>query len=294
MSLVRRVSQEDTEPAFVRNVRPRSNNMYNKMYSKTKSSYGRKKPITASKALATAKSHNFKVNVERVLARRVEVKLAFQTQSVNVSAYNQGVNLNVNSMIPYINIQQGTGQTNRIGNQIRTRKCTFTFTLNPYPYNAISNSTPIPQEVVFMFGVVKNSKAITPTNADFQKLFQEGNNAIAPTSNLQDLTRDVNNDWFTVRKQYRCKVGTASYTGTGAQVSQQYYANNDFKLNVVRKLDLTSICPKLVRFNDATNTQPTNDGLFMWVFAVPADGSLVNQIAPLFLNYTINYGFEDT
>ena len=294
MSLVRHVSQEDTEPVFARNVRARPAPMYNRSYSKTKSSYGRKKTITPGKALATAKRHNFKVGVERVLQRRVEVKRAYQTQGdLSVTSYNQGTLMNVNSMIPYINITQGTGQSNRIGNQIRTRKCEFCFTLTPNAYNGVTNSTPCPQEVVFFFGVVKNSKPIVPTVADFQKLFQEGNLSTAPIGALQDLTKDINSDWWTIRKMVRFKVGNATYGGTGINNTQQSFTNNDFKMNIVKRMDLTSICPKLVRFNDATQAQPTNDGLFMFVFGVPSFGGFGNNLSPLRLDYTINYSFED-
>jgi len=280
-----------------RNVRPRTNppNMYRpgKSYSKTKSSYGRKKPISAGKAVATAKRHNFKVNVERVINRLVEVKKAYGVvQQQGVTSYNQGNLMNVNSMIPYSVVSQGTGQCNRIGNAIRTRKCLFNFTLSPFPYNGALNLSPIPQDVVIMFGVVKNSKAIQPVVTDFQKLFQENNTAIQPSGNLLDCTRMINTDYWTVRKILRYKVGFANYSGTGSQAAPQFYSNNDYKLNVQRSVDLTDICPKLVRFNDTTQ-QPTNDGLYMWLFAVPADGSTGNQAAPIALNYTLHYHFED-
>jgi len=282
---------------YSRNVRSRTDpaaNMYRPpSYAKTKSSYGRKKPITASKALATAKRHNFKVNVERVMQRRVEVKKAQVTANpINVTSYFVSNSMNVASMIPYNNITQGTGQSNRIGNRIRTRSCKFSFVISPNSYNATLNNPMLPQEVIIYFGVVKNSKAIEPTSTDFSRLFQNNGSQTAPNGTLLDLTQEFNTDYWTIRKVVRYKVGTANYGGTGSSPNDQSFANNDFKLNIVRTLDLTSICPKQLMFND-TVAQPTNDGLFMWVQCVPANGSQGSSLRPLRMEYCIRYSYED-
>jgi len=279
-----------------RNVRPRTNpaNMYRPpSYAKTSSSYGRKKPISTGKALATAKRHNFKVNVERVLQRRVEVKKAQITANpINVTSYFVSNTMNVASMIPYNNITQGTGQSNRVGNRIRTRKCVFSFAISPNSYNATNNNPVIPQEVIIYFGVVKNSKAIEPVTSDFQRLYQSNGTFVAPSGSLLDLTQEINSDYWTIRKICRYKVGTATYNATGASPNDQNFANNDFKLNVVKTLDLTSICPKTVMFND-TVSQPTNDGLYMFVQCVPANGSQGASLRPLRMEYCIRYSYED-
>lgn len=285
------------EAPFERNVRARTNpvnNMYRvPTYAKTKSSYGRKKPISQRKAVATAKRHNFKVNVERVLQRRVEVKKAqIPATQVNVTAYNVDNLLSCASMVPYSVILQGTGQSGRVGNRIRTRKCEFSFVLTPNNYNSVLNNPILPQEVVMYFGVVKNSKPIKPVAADFARLFQAGNAVAAPTSSLIDITSEINTDYFTVRKMCRFKVGFSGYAGTGVDVNAQSYVNNDYKYNVVRTLDLTSICPKTLMFNDGTD-QPTNDGLWMWVQAVPGNGSVAATQRPVRMEYTIRFSYED-
>jgi len=282
---------------YSRNVRSRTDpaaNMYRPpSYAKTKSSYGRKKPISTSKALATAKRHNFKVNVERVMARRVEVKKAQVTANpINVASYSVSDTMNVASMIPYNNITQGTGQSNRIGNRIRTRSCKFSFVISPNSFSTTLNNPSLPQEVIIYFGVVKNSKAITPVSADFTRLFQNNGTQTAPQGQLLDLTQEINSDYWTIRKICRYKVGTANYAGAGTSPNDQTFANNDFKLNIVRTLDLTSICPKLLIFND-TVAQPTNDGLFMFVQCVPANGSVGSSLRPLRMEYCIRYSYED-
>jgi len=292
-----RVRSYPAPSSFSRNVRPRtssSNNMYRSpSYAKTKSSYGRKKPISAGKALATAKRHNFKVNVERVMQRRVEVKKAQITANpINITSYFVSNSMNVASMIPYNNITQGTGQSNRIGNRIRTRKCMFSFVISPNSYHVTNNNPMLPQEVIIYFGVVKNSKAIEPTSTDFSRLFQSNGTQVAPAGQLIDLTQEFNTDYWTIRKVCRYKVGTANYAGTAPSPNDQTFANNDFKLNVVKTLDLTSICPKLLIFND-TVSQPTNDGLFMWVQCVPANASQGSSLRPLRMEYCIRYSYED-
>jgi hypothetical protein len=255
----------------------------------------KKTKVTKKRIYKKKSTSGIRKIVRSELHRQAENKVSFYNNSVPLCGQNMAGSMNVFSIIPYINIAQGTGQQNRVGNQIRTMKCMFNFVIRPNSYDAIrTGGNPRPQEVIMMFGVVKNSKAITPTSIDFQKLWQEGSSSRGPFNSLLDLCSVVNNDLFTVKKTLRFKVGTASYTGIGSLDggNGQFYTSNDFKYNVVRRLNLTKICPKVVKFNDITS-QPTNDGLYCWAWCVPADGTLPVGTGPLQWDWNITYEFED-
>lgn len=236
-------------------------------------------------------SNTIKRYVKRTIHSNIENKTEQTLSSSNVvTSYAVNSSLFVVSCIPYSGISQGLGAGDRIGNVIRTRKTMFNYCLRPNAYSASLNPNPTPQEVIIMFGKVKNSRAQQPISTDFSKLFQAGDSYHAPYSNLLDLLQDVNKDWFTVYKVVKHKIGNATYS-TGATASQ-LFSNNDFKLNVVRRLNITKFMPKIVKFNDTT-AQPTNDGLWMWAMCVNADGTASATQYPCYMDYTLNYEYED-
>lgn len=231
--------------------------------------------------------------VNKAINKNVENKLEqFTSQNNIISSYAYNTSLFVQSCIPYNQILQGVGQGDRIGNTIRPRSVYFNYVLHPIPYAAVGNPLPIPQDVMIFFGKVKNSRALQPNSADFAKLWQVGDSSRAPFSTTLDMIQDINKDWFTVYKIMRHKVGTALYTGTGNQAGQQYYSNNDYKYNVIRRVNITKYIPKVIKFNDST-AQNTNDGLWMWAMCVNADGSINSTYTPLYMDVTLNFTYED-
>lgn len=257
-----------------------------------------KRASTLKKGYGLPKKYAYGVKkiCERVTHRNLENKtIRIGSLGNSISSYNISQNLFTVSLLPYGNLLQGTGQGDRIGNVIRTKKCMFNFVLRPMPYNSTSNTLPIPQEVILFIGKVKNSKPFQPTNTDYAKLFQNGDGVSAPQSNLTDLCSEVNSDWFTVLKRMTFKVGYGAYTGLGNQTNPQFFANNDYKLNVVQSLDITALMPKVFRFNDNTQ-QPTNDGLWCWATSVNSDGSTAYtpaQTIPVNMDFFITYIYED-
>lgn len=231
--------------------------------------------------------------VQRVVSRNVENKIQYKqetSKSITTGAVAPG--LLTLPMIPYAQISQGTGQGDRIGNTIRTKKVMFNFALHPAPYNASTNTQPVPQDVIMMFGKVKNSRAQQPIASDFAKLWQIGNSSTGPYSTSLDLLATVNKDWFTVYKQLHFKLGYADALSSGNSTANQFFSNNDFQYSIVRRLDITNIVPKIVKFNDTTS-QNTNDGLWMWCWCVNADGTFTAQAIPALMDYYLTYEYED-
>lgn len=241
----------------------------------------------------TTVSASVKKYVKRTLHSNIENKTIKVSSANNVvTTYTFNTGLTTVSMIPYTSWTQGVGQGDRLSNTVKTRSCIFQFLLRPAPYSSVTNAVPVPQLVLMFFGKVKNSKPLQPVSTDYQKIWQNGDSVNGFYSNTLDMLQEVNKDWFSVYKILKFKVAPASINGLGINTAFQYYNNNDFKFNIIRRINLTKYCPKTVKFNDTTN-QPTNDGLWMWACCVNADGSGGASTIPLYMDYSISYTWED-
>lgn len=232
--------------------------------------------------------------VKREIHRNIENKISTKQEVLkSVTSYANNTGMLCLPMIPYNEIVQGLGQSDRLGDTIKTRKVYFDFSLRPAPYDSQANFIPLPQTVIMMFGKVKNAKPQKPIATDFSKLFQFGNSSQAPQNRLLDNVLPINTDYFTVYRKLIFKIGNSITTGTGANLGSQYYANNEYKLNVTRRLDITKYVPKTVKFNDTT-AQPTNDGLWMWAWCNNCDGtSNTFDPVPILMDYCVEYTYED-
>lgn len=193
----------------------------------------------------------------------------------------------------YWNIPQGSGQGNRIGNIIKTRKCYLSYVLRPNPYEASTNPTPQPVEVRLMLGYVKNTPTFAPIAGDINQLFNFGSTSAPPVGTLKDLISVYNTDYWTIKKSWTHKIGYASSNGTGALAGSQTFNNNDFKLNVVKRLDITQHMPKTCVFNDTSATTNTKNLFFMF-YAVATNGQTFTNISlPCNIDYWVDYHYED-
>jgi len=230
--------------------------------------------------------------IKRTIHSQIENKIETTSGTANIFPYGYSSSLFTLTCIPYSQIVQGPEQGGRIGNVIKTRTCMFNYVLFPNNYDSVFNPVPRPQEVLVFFGKVLNKKPQEPTSTDYAKLYQAGDSSISPTSTLIDLCMPINKDWFKIYKVFRHKIGYSINQNSGADVARASFANNDFKLNVVNKVNLTKFCPKTLKFNDTTN-QPTNDGLYVFALCVNADGSSSSTPIPIKMQYNNCYTYED-
>jgi len=231
--------------------------------------------------------------VNRAIHRQIEDKRSLLVQNVNnIRSYVYDTTMGVTTCLPTINIIQGVGQSGRIGNTVHIRSLYFNFCLYPLAYDPVSNPQPKPQEVLIFLGKIKGQRDRTPATSDFQKIWQNGNSSAQPYSDLRDLTQSVNKDYWTIYKMMRFKIGNAVIDASGNNAVAQYYSNNDFNLNVVRRMNITKFVPKILKFNDTT-ASPTNDNLYMWHTCVNADGSVANNTIPIAISYSFQCAYED-
>lgn len=170
-------------------------------------------------------------------------------------------------------IQQGLGQGDRIANKIRVVKAIFRYILLPISYDLILNPNPKPQEIQLYFCNLKGNQRTDPAAGTVSLLFQNGNSFAGPSGLLGDMLRPINTDVWNVKKRVTHKVGYAAAEGTGQIAGSQYFANNDFKYNVKRSIDITSMMPKIINWSEDSITNPYSNALYLMCYSVNADNT---------------------
>lgn len=240
------------------------------------------------------------VAVKKYVKRMIHVDQENKIQTINYAGSfgNSVANPSMYSypMTPYtgyMTIGQGITQNQRIGNEVKVRKATLRYVLRPNGYNVDSNPFPAPVHVQMFLGRTKLCAGDQLIAADFNFLFQNGSSSISPVGSLNDLVSITNKDYFDIKKQWSHKIGYNQTIGTGGIASTSYFGNNDFALNVVKRLDITKFYPKTLKFNDATN-QLQGTGLFLWYQAVNAGGGInPSTTLPAHITFWLDVEYED-
>jgi len=234
--------------------------------------------------------------VKSTLSRNIEDKCVQVNFGASFGNILESTNMNMYPMLPYLgymSIPQGVTQGTRIGNQIRIKKLMLNYVLRPTNYDAVFNPSLLPSHIDMFLGYVNDVPGLIPTNTDLTSLFQSGASSIAPVGTLRDLISVVNTDYWTIKKRWQHKLGFSANNGTGGSVAGQYYQNNDFKLNIVKKLDITKFVHKNLKFNDGTQTIQ-GDNLYFFYQAVAANGvAYAATTLPCNIEFWIDIKFED-
>ena len=254
----------------------------------TKSARGGRKSSGVSSAV--------KSYVSKTLHSEIENKCVQVNYGSSFGNVAESPDFNPFPMCPltsYWTINQGVGQGARIGNVIKTRKVYLNYILRPTVYDALTNPNPQPVDVQLMLGYVKNTPCFAPIAGDIGQLFNSGSNVVAPLGSTRDIISVINTDYWVIKKRWNHKIGFAADTGTGSQAPQQYFANNDYKMNAIRKMDITKYIPKSHVFNDANSTTNTKN-LFLMYYAVSAMGPLYNATQlPANIEFWVDFHYED-
>lgn len=270
--------------------------------------YFKKRRVNKKKPMKKSARGGKKSSVSSSVARYVknQIHRNVENKCVQINGGNQFGNvlespeLNSYPMCPlstFWSIGQGVGQGQRIGNQIRVRKVYLNYIIRPMPYDSVYNTIPRPVDVQLMLGYVKNTPSFTPVPGDVNQLFQSGSSTAAPAGTIRDIISVINTDFWVIKKRWTHKIGYANYGGTTSsapnQSQSQFYANNDYKYNAIKKLDITAHVPKLHVFNDGTLSTNSKNLFFMY-YAVAADGSLYTPTQlPASIEFWIDFHYED-
>lgn len=290
-----------------------------------KKTYRRKRSFkrknTVRKAIKRAKQAPLRKMIKAEIHRQIENKTIQEIDAiyipttVNAAATPGAVNVNnaiirltPSSTLSY-QIAQGDGQGQRTGNKVTTRKMMIRGVLTAEPYDSVTNPGPVPVVVRMHLMYDKrtpngidpsNNNEVNPTpqspNNDF---FQFGNTVTGFQGSNLDQMLAINTDRYAVLASKTFKIGYQRYDGTGgtstSTENQQYYTNNDFKMHMPMRWNVTKYMPKVIKFND-TSTSPNCRGLFLMSYAVPCTGAVVTAPTPVpqvLFRYTLDYDYED-
>lgn len=234
--------------------------------------------------------------IQRAIRNTQEVKqFQFGTSQISLVTYSNTANFNNKNVIELgpsssNDLTQGTGNSNRIGNDISIKSVSLKMIIYPNAYDATINSQPVPMNVRY---VIAHSKA-TPTDLIVSNTFFESNNStVSPQDNLEDQILNINKDIYVVSRDKSFKVGSANNTGSGSQSQWQHYANNDYKRNVVIKSDITKCFPKKITWND-TSSIPTSFMPNLILFVSRSDGiAYASNQEPLKYFYEVTIRYTD-
>lgn len=254
-----------------------------------------KKKVFRKKRSFKRKRGGIKRLVRQEVSRNVETK--------GVQMYNQNRLIYPVSHVNYpdnvwelgvgtgMTIVQGTGQGARLGNLITTKRLMYKGTLVPLPYDASTNTVPTPAQVaMYIFYDKTDPLALPAVSTNF---LQNGSSSRGFTNDLCDLMYPINTDRYRVLTRRIFKLGYASYQGSGTDVSQQGYNNNDFKFNQNFSINLTKYYPKRVKFED-NNGIPNTRGLFCLCVPFRANGgSFGSTQVPCGLQFFQDYRYKD-
>ena len=269
-------------------------------FTKTRKNYRKRayKPRARKpRAKRSGVSLAVKSYVNKSIHRQIENKTISDKDELEFASYTASSTMVCQPIHPTtatMNITQGVGQGQRVGNTITTRKLLLKYIIYPLPYSASNNPWPQPCEVMVWIGFLKGNRQTQPAASDFLNYFQNGNASQNPASNLWDCLLPVNTDLFTICKSFRHKLGN-EFVRTSDDLTltdQQQYSNNDFKLNVERTVDVTKYINKVLKYDDTSGTPDT--GLYMWMTAVNASGTTnVSNLLSHGMRYVMRYDYED-
>lgn len=258
-----------------------------KFYNKKSSRRPRSRKAVVRKAIKKDWDKKVSRVVKRVMSRDIEVKqgntsVAFTPRST-LATITQLSSDNIVWVSPNsttMSISQGTRQDERIGNKVRTKRCTFKMIMYPKPYNSIINPNPRPQVITVWCcsakrGYVSPADMATIFDTNF---FQDGLTSTGYTSQLLDNVSSINENAVTVYWKRTFKLGHSTHYAQPNQASELYpsnvqYANNDYKMNVIKTFDLTKQMLKTYSFDDSNNT-PNQRCTFLVFGIANADGQL--------------------
>lgn len=269
-----------------------------------KSKRGGKRKIVR-KALAKSWKKSVSKVVKRVLSNKVEKKIqvyqfGMQPQTLQLTTSSVAGNYQIVSPgnNTYLNISQSTsaGSNNtRIGNEVSTVKLTLDYVLYPNSYNATTNPDMFAQEVLIYFFKIKGASNDTFDTTYLAQFYENGSNTQHPTGYLMDICSKMNGDTFTYLTHRRHKLGRA-IVGSAANLTLGNYnstVNNDFKYNVVGKINLTQYCPKKIVWTDG-QAQANVPVIHMLVQTISATGSVQStSILPISMFGKVEYTYTD-
>lgn len=229
--------------------------------------------------------------IDKVLNKRTETKVVNYRANARDCLNVQSVNWvnSVLNMIPgtaggnnMFNISQGDGQGQRTGNQISPVGLYLRGIVRAQPsYDLTLNYNPSPMYVTMY--IMKIKKHLSDSSSELETIIdntavQNGSTSIGFSGLPNDMLNTINSDVLTCLYKRTFKVGNAQYVsnfGVNAPANAaQQYANNDFPLMQMFKLNLTKFLPKKMKFNDTSDICTNTRKLWFFFCVTRQDNSI--------------------
>ena len=247
----------------------------------------KKKTVTRRKRTGKAKvSKTVKRYVKKQISANIENK-CFVYYGANTNINTAGASLDCANLYLLPLLSQGTGQANRIGNQIKIKKAVVKGYVNIIPYNATTN--PLTAPVMVKMWLVSHRKSMTFATGATSNFFETGNSSTGFQGNMLDMVLTVNKEAWLVHKTKTFKIGAGSNTTTGPISSNAYFDNSP--MNKPFSFNFGKYIKAKLRYDD-TGTTPTNKNMYLFIQAVYSDGSS-NAVTPAEYHYDVRIDYED-
>lgn len=208
--------------------------------------------------------------VKKVLSRNLERKAwFFSSANIGMTTASTTVAPLVSNLIPQL--VQGTGHSQRIGNEVKVSKAYIHGYVNMREWNATVNPQPFPIFVKMWLVSYKITNQPSLTTASlFSNFFESNNSSAGFQQNMLDIILTPNKDVWTVHKTKTIKLGVSSQSLNNTPVGGNQYFDNS-PMTAPFYFDCTKHLDKL-KFDDTVNNLCTNRNLFLIYQCVPADG----------------------
>lgn len=243
------------------------------------------------KAKKSVVSKSVKTYVKRAISRHQENK---ETTSFSL---NQSILTQATATPTAINLlptpAQGSGDADRIGNEIEVKKLVVTGFVNMLPYDATNNPTaPAPLLVKMWVVSAKNINTNTFSNTSASSsFFQTSNSSTGFQATIRDQLLPVNPDLFTVHRVKTFKIGFGSLSGANLSTVVSTAFDNSPMIK-----QFTFDCSKYVSKlkYDEGQTWPTNKNMFLVTTVTRADGSTTSAtLAPAEYHWRVQCIYKD-
>lgn len=210
------------------------------------------------------------------LIKSVITNSAEKKEFINYGA-NQGLLTASGTTPAYINlipaIAQGTGASQRVGNEINVTNGWIRIAVNLLPYNVSTNPNPAPLWVKMWILYPKQQQGTTLsslTPAIASTMFKLNNANTGPQGNTLDMVLPINDNLWGVLQDQTKRLGVTGVNATGPASTTSWMDNS--QMSAIFDFDITKHLGKL-QYNDTTSNDPTNKSLFLVMQAVNADGT---------------------
>lgn len=249
-------------------------------------------------AVSNYKKKVFNYSVKKAMKSLLEVKNSGIRGGFDILPFNGGNmaavdSTNIIAFDPIIN--QGTGESGRVGNVITMVSCKMRYliTLNP----SIGGASTIPTIVRMIWFYDREDTNNLPSPYSNANFIDAGNTSQQFSGSLTDLFYRYNTDRYRIFGVRDHKLGFANNevnAAAGSQVAlSQYFQNNDSKMFFKGSIDCSKWIIKRQKFNDNLGLSMTRK-LYCLVLVVSQTGIGLLASAPQNkINYEIDFKYTD-